>query len=186
VDKIAKNYPACNAAELAIIEAEQRGISNQQDFADVISAWTYIWSNSEDDAPQTVVDDLASLNLISADAGRVLAGLLKEGAPFREIAKVKSSYLKVGNALFVNLRGVVDLRCRFHNTDEEFKSGKLPSEVVDVQQVVMASLTLLNPGDSETVVPFLMDEEDLRSLKRFVKNMERELELAKTLFTSKE
>jgi hypothetical protein len=184
VDKIAKSYPACNATELALVEAEQRGISNPQDLADVISAWTFLWSRTEGESPQVVVNDLASLGVISDDAGRVLTDLLEAAEPFRETAQTASLYLRVGAPLFVSIRGVLDVRCRFHRTAQEFQSGKLPSELIDAQQVIMANLTLNNPDDEEVVIPFLMDENDLRYLKRFVRNMEREIELSKSLLKS--
>lgn len=108
---------------------------------------------------------------------------MTEAEPFRETAKVAASYLKVGAPLFVGLRGTVDIRCRFHRTDEDFTNTMTPNELVGAQQVIVANLTIHNLDEGETIVPFLMDENDLNFMKRFVKNMEKELELSKDLVT---
>ncbi len=48
----------------------------------------------------------------------------------------------------------------------------------------MVNLTLAQPGDKESVISFVMDENDLNYMKRFVNHMERELELSKGLLKS--
>jgi hypothetical protein len=179
--KVAKTYPACNTSELAALEAEERGIKEAQELYDVISVWTYIWENSDGESPQEITADLIALELLSKQDAEVLFELLTKAAPFRQTAEVMASYLHVGAPLFVGLRGVVDVRCRFHRTDEEFFASGPPSELVDTFPVVLANLTINAPGDKETVVSFLMDENDLSYMKRFVRQMEKELELTKSL-----
>jgi hypothetical protein len=147
----------------------------------VISVFTYIWENIDGESPQDVTADLTSLGLLSKDGARMLTDLLVSAEPFRETAKVASDYLRVGSALFATIRGTVDLRLRFHKTEEDFTSGKPPTELVAAQQVVLANLTISEPDGKETVVSFLMDDNDLSYMKRFVRHMERELELSKGL-----
>jgi hypothetical protein len=183
-DKVAKTYPACNHVELAALEAENSGIEDAEALSVAISAFAYIWENMGGDSPQSIIGDLTSLGLVSEAAGRILTELLVAAAPFRDVAKVASNYLRVGSALFVSIRGTVDIRLRFHNTEDEFAIGKLPTGVVGAQQVIMANLIITAPGDEEKVVSFLMDENDLSYMKRFVRNMEKELELSKGLVKS--
>jgi hypothetical protein len=182
--KAVKTYPACNTAELATLEAEQRGIDGQ-DLYDVMAVWTYIWENSDGESPQVVTSDLVSLGLLSTDAAQPLTELLTRAEPFRKTANVVSSYLQTGAPLFVGLRGVVDIRCRFHETNEAFLISTAPGELIDTHPVVLANLTIKDPGGKETVISFLMDENDLGYMKRFVKNMEKELELSKSLLKSR-
>jgi hypothetical protein len=184
VDKIAKTHPSCNVLELAALEVEQRNVSDLHELSDAISVWTYIWENISSESPQAVSADLVSLGLVSAPAAGILTELLTEAEPFRETARVTSRYIRVGAPLFVGLRGTVDIRCRFHKTEEDFTHGKSPSELVDVHQVILVNLELHTQDDEETVISFLMDENDLSYMKRFVRNMERELELSKGLLKS--
>lgn len=186
VDKIARTYPACNATELAALEAEQRGIPHPQDLTDAISVFTYIWGNVDGESPQAITADLVSLELLSNDAGRILTELLLSAEPYRESARVASTYTRIGSSLFVGLHGTVDVRLRFHNTDEDFVNGKLPTELVGTQQLIVANLTLSQLDGEEVVVSFLMDEDDLRYMKKFIRNMEQGLELSRGLLKSSE
>ncbi len=178
--KIAKTHPACNTTELTTLEAEQRGV-DAQDLSDAVSVWVFLWRNTEGVSPQAVTTDLISLGLISNDVGDLLAELLTLAEPFREAALAASKNLRIGAPLFSDLHGTVDIRCRFHKTDEAINNNHFPNELVDAQQVIMANLTIRKPDDEEAVVSFLMDEADLSYMKRFVRNMEKELELSKGL-----
>lgn len=184
ISRIARTYPCSNMYEVASMLAQEHGISDPQDIFDAASATTFIWENSEDEPVQAVVDDLKSAGLLSDGIAPILSDKLQVAAPLRELSKVASRYLRIGSPLFVTIRGTVDVRCRFHRTDEEFRTGKYPTELLDTQQVVLANMTINNPDLEEKCVSFLMDESDLRTMKRFVQNMERELELTKH-FTKK-
>jgi len=184
-DKIAKTHPACVPYQIVAIEAEQRGIEHR-DLYDAISAFIYVWANMDDDSPQDVIADLASLDMIDNGAARVLAALLASAAPFRQTARTASLYIRVGAPLFANIQGVVDVRLRFHETAEEFENGYAPKGVQGTQHVILANLTLRDPSETDRVVPFLMDENDLQYMKRFVKHMEKELEFSRELFKSSE
>lgn len=181
IDQIAKTYPACNVVELATLEAERNAITDAQPLADVGSAFAYILENTDRERPEAVTADLASLELISPDAAEILREMLALASPFREAAKVASSYLRIGAPLFASISGTVDLRLRFHKTEAEFLNRKLPTELAHAQPVVLVNLFLATAGEREDTVSFLMDETDLKYMKRFVTNMERELELARGL-----
>jgi hypothetical protein len=185
-DKIAKTYPACNTTELAALAAEQHNLTDPQQFIDAVSAFVYVWDNMDSDLPQAVVSDLLSLELISDSAAPLLIKLLESAVPFRESAKAAAQNLRLGSPLFVGLRGTVDIKLRFHKKEENIWSTATATELVGVQQVVMANLTISQPDGTESVIPFLMDETDLSYMKRFVRNMERELELSRGLVSSME
>jgi hypothetical protein len=180
LEQIGRTYPACNTYELAAIAAEQGNEASAEDWNDAVAAWTYIWSNMEKDAPQAVSGDLVSLGLIPESALGLITGLLNIATQQRETALVVSRYIRVGAPLFVQISGVVDIRCRFHENEAEFKLGKMPEKLVDAHPVIMANILLNNQDDKERTFSFLMDENDLSAMKRFVRNMERELELSKT------
>jgi hypothetical protein len=184
VDKIAKTYPACNSIELAALEAEQSAMSDAQALSAVVSCITYIFDNIDDESPQAVAADLTSLGLISKEEATILTDLFVSSQPYRGTAKVAAEYLRVGSTLFVGLRGTVDLRLRFHKTLDGLRTAQSPTELVGAQQVIMAELTMSGPEGRERVVSFLMDENDLTYMKRFVRNMEREMELSKDLLKS--
>lgn len=186
VDKIARTYPACNVLELVALEAEQHAVPNPQDLSDSMAVFGYIWENIDGESSQAVIADLSSLGLLSKETVPILTDLLAAADPFREPAKVAANYLRVGSALFVTLRGTVDFRLRFHKTFDDFSTGKLPTELVGAQQVIMATLIVSQPDGEETAIPFLMDDNDLLYMKKFVRNMERELELSKDLLKSPE
>jgi hypothetical protein len=186
VDEIARTHPCCNPVELAAVEAEKRGIDDPQALIDAVAAFTFVWGKTEKDTPQAITQDLLSLGLLSQGSAMVLTELLNRAQPFRKTATVTSHYLRIGTALFGDLRGTVDIRCRFHKTSEEFVSSRLPSELVDAQQVIVANLSINQPNGNGDVVTFLMDEKDLAYMKRFVRNMEKELELSKHLLGSPE
>jgi hypothetical protein len=181
IDKIAKTHPACNVGELCALEAEQHAVPDPQLLSDAISSFTYIWENMGHESAKAVSEDLSSLGLLSNGAARILTDLLVSAEPFRATARVVSANLRIGSPLFVEIRGTVDLRLRFHKSEGELVGGKLPAEIIDGQQVIMANLTINGPGNNEKVVSFLMDDNDLKYLKRFVRNMEKELELTKHL-----
>lgn len=184
--QVARTYPCCNVFELAALEAEQRGLPDPQELSDVLSAWTFVWENIDGESPQAIAGDLVALGLASDPVARILHELIVEAEPFRETAKVVASYLKIGSPLFVGLRGTVDIRCRFHKKDEDFTNTRRPTELVGVQQLIMANLTIHNLDDEESVISFVMDENDLAYMKRFVINMEKELELSRSLAESTE
>lgn len=187
VEKVVKIYPACNVIELAALEAERSSLPDSEIFLAAISSFTYIWENIyPSESPASVAEDLIALGVLSGGAATVLKDLLKAAEPFREAAKVASDYIRVGSPLFVGIRGTVDIRLRFHKTADEFAAGNLPSALVGSQQVIMANLTINQPDGEEAVVSFLMDENDLNYMKRFVRNMERELELSKGLLSRAE
>lgn len=186
IDKFAKTHPACNPVELAALEAEQSAIADPQALTDAVSAFSYIWENMDGESPQAVTADLKSNGLLTNDTAGILLELLTSAEPFRETAKVKSSYIRIGAPLFASVRGAVDLRLRFHKKDEEFVIGVPPKELVGAQQVVMVDLVLNENGNHERTISFLMDENDLGYMKRFVRNMERELELSKGLLKAAE
>jgi len=179
-DEVARTHPCCNPVELAAVEAEKRGIEDPQDLIDAVAGFTFVWSKTEQqDTPQAITQDLLGLQLISQPAAQRLAELLTAAQPFRETAEVTSNYLRIGTALFGDIRGTVDIRCRFHKTSEEFISSRLPQELVDTYQVIITNISVNHPNGNNDVFTFLMDEKDLAYMKRFVRNMERELELTK-------
>jgi hypothetical protein len=180
IQKIAKTHPACNAVELSALEAERHG-ANPEDLNDAVSTWVYLWASIGGESPQAVIADFASLGLVSEATGKLLTELLVSSEPLREAAGAASMYLMIGAPLFADIRGTVDIRCRFHKTEDALGSAQFPSELVDAQQVIMANLTLRRQNNEEQVVSFLMDETDLSYLKRFVRNIEKELELTKGL-----
>ena len=180
--KIAKTYPACNSVELAAVEAEQSAI-DPQTLTDSVSVFTYVWENGEGESSKAVTADMESLGLLSKDAMPIVTELLTSAEPFREAALVESSYVRLGAPLFVGIRGTVDLRLRFHKTDVEFTIGVPPSKLLGTMALIMANLTINTTGN-ESVISFVMDENDLNYMKRFVKHMERELELSKGLLKS--
>jgi hypothetical protein len=92
----------------------------------------------------------------------------------------------MGSTLFVGLRGTIDLRLRFHKTEDEFLGGKLPTNVAGAQAVIMANLSVSEPDGTEAVIAFLMDENDLSYMKKFVRNMERELKIGKSMVNALE
>jgi hypothetical protein len=180
VDKVAKTSTACNVGELVALEAENNSISDWEALSAAVSAVSFVLSNLGDDAPRAVADELGSLLALSKGATSLLGELLQSAQPFREMARVSAAYLKVGAPLFVEMRGTVDLRMRFHSSAEEFTMGAAPSKVHGVMPAVIVNLTITKPGnDEESVVSFLMDESDLNYMKKFIRHMERELELAK-------
>jgi hypothetical protein len=114
--KIAKTFPACNPTELAALEAEQSSGADPRVLADAVSVFTYLWDNVDGEPPADVTSDFESLGLLSHEASGVITNLLESAEPFRATARVESSYIRIGAPLFVGIRGVVDLRLRFHNT----------------------------------------------------------------------
>jgi hypothetical protein len=186
VDKIAKTYPACNPTELAALEAEASSTADPQVFADAVAVFTYLWDNIDGESPADVAADFEALGLLSHESSGMVTDLLASAEPFRETARVESSYIRIGAALFVGIRGTVDLRLRFHKTDDDFMIGAPPAKLIGSQAVVMANLTINDPGNQERVIPFLMDENDINSLKRFIRHMEAELALSKELIKAPE
>jgi len=186
VEKIAKTHPAVNPTELAAFEAEQTGLPDPEDLSNAVSAFTYIWENTGSESPKTVAEDLKSQGVLSQEAAGILVDLLTLAQPFREAALATSHCLRVGAPLFVSIRGVVDLRLRFHKTENEFRTGKTPTKLVGAHEVILVSLTLNNQQGPNNTVSFLMDENDLGYMKRFIRNMEKELELSKQLLKSPE
>jgi hypothetical protein len=184
VDKIAKTSPACNTVELAAFEAEQHSVPDRQAVSDFVAAFTFLWNNSSGESYNDVLSDLSSQGLVSNSTAEALAELLKSAAPFREAAEVAADHLRVGSTLFVSLRGTVDVRLRFHETQNEFLAGTLPKKVFGAQEVIMASLTISEPDGEEKVIGFLMDENDLNFMKKFVRNMEQEFELCRGIVKS--
>ncbi|MGO9777674.1 MAG: hypothetical protein ACLQGT_05450 [Terracidiphilus sp.] len=179
LEQIGRTYPACNTNEMAAIAAEQSGEASAEDWSDAVSAWAYLWSNMENDAPQAVSGDLVSLGLIPESALGLITDILSIAAQHRETALVVSRYIRVGAPLFVRISGVVDIRCRFHEKEQEFRLGKLPEKLIDTHPVIMANIVLNNQDDKERTFSFLMDENDLNAMKRFLRNMGKELELSK-------
>jgi hypothetical protein len=187
VEKIASTHPACNPYELAAVEADESALSVPQDLIDFVSSFVYIWEHTDGtESPESVSTDLIALGMLSTDAAPLLTDLLKSAEPFRETAKAQSTYIRVGAPIFVTLRGVVDLRLRFHKTDIEFEMAAPPTTLAGVQQVIMTNLTIKEPDGKETIIGFVMDEHDLKYMKRFVRNMERELEMSKDLLKASE
>ena len=186
IETISRTYPACNVVELATLLAEQSGIPDGQALSDVSSAFAFLIENIAGESPQVVTEDLISLGLLSNEAGRLLTDFLVSAQPVRESAQVAAHYLRIGSALFSTIRGTVDFRLRFHKTLKEFESRTFPAALVGAQQVIMADLTINQPDGEEINISFLMDENDLSYMKRFVTNMERELELSKDLLKQSE
>ncbi|HKV92125.1 MAG TPA: hypothetical protein VJW20_06220 [Candidatus Angelobacter sp.] len=181
-DEIARTHPCCNPVELAAFEAEKNGIADPQDLIDAVAGFAFVWAKAEQqDTPLAITKDLLQLDVISQPAAQKLRELLTDAQPFKETADVTSNYLRIGTALFGDIRGTVDIRCRFHKTSEEFVSSRLPQELIDTYQVIITNVSINHPNGNNDVVAFLMDEKDLAYMKRFVRNMERELELTKHL-----
>ena len=179
VQEVARTYPACNIREVIAREAERSRGADPQELFDVMSGLTFLWANSGHETPQTIAQDLVSLGMASDATAKIVEELLTSTLPLREGAQALSAYLRVGAPLFVSIRGVVDIRCRFHEREQGLNSGAVPTKLIDTHTVVMASLLLNDEDDEEKTVSFLMDENDLGYLKRFVRNMEKELELSK-------
>jgi hypothetical protein len=185
VQEVARTYPACNIREVIAREAERSSMADPQELFDVMSGLTFLWANSGHETPQAVAQDLVSLEMASDAAAKIVEELLTSTLPLREGARAVSAYLRVGAPLFVSIKGVVDIRCRFHEKEEGLNSGAVPTRLIDTHPVVMASLLLNDEDDDEKTVSFLMDENDLGYLKRFVRNMEKELELSKRFFDTR-
>lgn len=189
--KLARTLPACNSYELAVLEAERHSLENTEIFTDAVASVGYLFENIDDDeSAEALVEDLVSIGVVSKDAAAVLISLLDDFLPFRETAKAAAAYLRIGSPLFVGIRGTVDIRLRFHKRADNLTATHSPTQLHGAQQVVMADLIISEYRDTaemqERVVSFLMDENDLGYMKRFVRNMERELELSKGLFQTAE
>ena len=181
VDKIAKSYPACNVSEIVAQEAEERSIPEWKTLSDVAAALAFVFGNLDGQPSKDVASDLVSLELLSKEAARIFVELLESVEPLHGIARTVSAYLRVGSPLFVSIRGTVDLRLQFHRTEHEFLAAKQPTGIIEAHRVMLVSLTTTDAEDDDRVFHFLMDENDLTSLKRFIRNMETELELSKSL-----
>lgn len=180
VDKIARTAPACNVADLVAVEADNHSLSDWRELGSSISAVSFVINNLDGQSAKSVTDDLTSILSLSKEATGVLNELLSSAQPFRESAEAASTYIRVGAPLFATIRGTVDLRLRFHQTERDFVMGGRPSRIHGVSPVVMVDLTLALPDqEKESVQSFVMDENDLKFMKRFVDHMERELELSK-------
>jgi len=186
VGKLAKTLPACNSFELAVIEAERHSLENAGVFTSAVSSVSFLFENiGDDESPRAVVEDLVSIGIVSKDAAAILISLLGEFQPYRESAKAAAAYIRIGAPLFVGIRGTVDIRLRFHEKAGDLITTQSPNQLHGAQQVVMVDLIISGYKESdefkEEVISFLMDENDLSYMKRFVRNMERELELSKGL-----
>jgi hypothetical protein len=181
VDKIAKSAPACNVPDLVALEAEKRSVSDFKELAAVVSAISFVLTNMDGQSAKSVTEDLTRILSLSTPVSAALSKLLESAEPFRESALAAVEYIKVGAPLFATIRGVVDVRLRFHKTASEFEMNAAPSRVQGIGHVMMVDLTVTRPNRSgdETVLSFLMDENDLAFMKRFVTHMERELEMSK-------
>ncbi len=187
VDKMARTLPACNVADLVALEAENHSVPDWRELGSSVAAVSFVMSNLDGQSPKSVTEDLSSILELSKEATTILGDLLTSAEPFRESAMAASTYLRIGAPLFATIRGTVDLRLRFHQTEAEFVMGGQPSKIHGINPVVMVDLTLALPDEEkESVVSFVMDQNDLRFMKRFVKHMERELELSKELLKSTE
>jgi hypothetical protein len=187
VDKIARTAPACNVPDLVALEAENHSIPDWRELGSSVAAVSFVMSNLDGQSPKSVTEDLSSILSLSKEATETLGDLLTSAEPFRESAMAAATYLRVGAPLFATIRGTVDLRLRFHQTEAEFVMGAQPSKIQGVSPVVMVDLTLAMPDqEKESVISFVMDENDLSFMKRFVKHMERELDLSKELLKSTE
>ena len=181
VQEVAKTFPASNVGEVIAREAERSSLRNPEELTDALSALIFLWSNSGNEAPKAIVQDLASLGIASDATGNIVTELLTSAMPLRQAARAVSAYLRVGAPLFVSITGVVDIRCRFHETEGGLHSGALPTRLIDTHAVVMASLQMRTEDDEGKTVSFVMYENDLSHLKRFGGNMEKQLELSKSL-----
>jgi hypothetical protein len=187
VDKIARTSPACNVADLVAVEADNHSLSDWRDLGSSVAAVSFVMNNLAGQSPTSVADELSSILSLSKEATKVLNELLLSAQPFRESAEAASTYIRVGAPLFSTIRGTVDLRLRFHQTEREFVMGGRPSRIHGVSPVVMVDLTLALPDEEkETIQSFVMDENDLKFMKRFVSHMERELELGKEYLNAAE
>jgi len=178
-NRIAKAYPACNPAELGILESERVGKLDGQTLADVSSALAFIFDEADGDEPESVVSDLISLELLPQALAPKLLELAKSAQPLRKTANAAAANIKLGAPLFVNLRGTVDIRLRFNESEDQISVGSAPVGLLGSQRLIFANLTINRPGDKEAVIPFVMDETDLQYMKRFVRNMETALELSR-------
>ena len=130
--------------------------------------------------------DFVPLGLLSADSSPMIAEMFASTEPFRETAKIDSMYVRIGTPLFVSIRGTVDIRLRFHKTENDFLVGTSPVGLLGTQYVMLENLTIKNTNTSNKAISLLIDENDLNSLKRFVTHMERELELSKNFLKERE
>jgi hypothetical protein len=185
VDKIAKSAPACNVPDLVAVEAEKRSVSDFKELGSAVLAISFILTNLNNESAKSVTEDLASILTLPAKVSAALSKLLSSAEPFREGALAAFEYIKVGAPLFSTIRGVVDVRLRFHKTASESEINAGPSRVEGVAgHIILADLTVtrVNERDEDRVVSFLMDENDLAIMKRFIAHMEKELEMSKEFF----
>jgi hypothetical protein len=178
-DRIAKTYPCCSPAELAILESERRGESDGRTLADVASLLGFIFDKADNDEPGDIVSDLVSLELLPEALAPTLLSLVQAAQPLRTSANAAAANIRLGTSLFVTLRGTVDIRLRFNKSAEEIEVGSAPVGLMDAQRLVFANLTINRLNAENEVIPFVMDEADLQYMKRFVRNMEAALELSK-------
>jgi len=125
-DRIARTYPACNPAELAILESERVSELDGRTFADVASVLAFIFSKANDDEPESVVSDLVTLELLPQALAPKLLALAKSAQPLRKPANAAAANIKFGAPLFVRLRGTVDIRLRFNESAEDIGVGSAP------------------------------------------------------------
>jgi hypothetical protein len=79
VEKIVRTHPACNTAELAALEAEQRGITDSQELSDFIAAFVFLWENIDGDELEDVIDDLSNNAGLQKETLRVLRDFCLSG-----------------------------------------------------------------------------------------------------------
>jgi len=180
VSRAAEIFP-CNVLEVAEVVAQEQGIADRRELFRILSAVMYIWSNTEDAPLDSVASDLEELGFLEPEHAPFLMRLLKVAEGLRETANVVSAYRNIGAPILEDILGTVDLRCRFHTSEADFEISKEPQGIVDIRPVVLATLILQEKGRAARRIQFQMDEHDLRTLRRFVDNMTKELSLAKPL-----
>jgi|GEM_PF-2408621 len=177
-DRIARTYPACSVTELAIAESERSTDLNGPTLVDVASVLGYVFDKADGDAPELVAADLVSLELLPKSLEPTLVELIKLAQPLRKSANAAAANIRFGAPLFVKLRGTVDIRLQFNASEDEIRVGSAPVGLIESQRLIFANLTINRPSGKDDVIPFVMDEADLQSMKRFVRNMESALEIS--------
>lgn len=181
VTQVAEIYP-CNILEVADAVASELGTRDGRALSDAAAAAMYILNFSERDDLKESVADLKDLGYVNDTSSKILLDLLEIGGKYRETAKAVDAYRTLGLPVFDDINGTVDLRFRFHRMRDELAAGVEPQEVVDIRPQIIVDIELRDDSRTDDrKISFQMDEHDLRTLKRFVHLMERELELVKPI-----
>jgi hypothetical protein len=184
IRRIAEIHP-CNIYEVAEVVGAEAGIDDHRALSDVAAAVMYVVDSTEDDEAADVASDLVELGFIGEESIAPLVELLGIANQLREKAGAIDAYRQIGAPVLDDVRGTVDLRCQFHRTREDYVEAAEPKEIVEIRPIIVVDIVLRNQNQERLQrVSFQMDEHDLRTMKRFVRNMETALKLATPILTN--